>query len=445
MLSINNRCALGVFGLAAILFFVLEFQVACSRTSGDPEMVARLDASLTQIIGELNTVPGLAVAVVQDSAVVYLRGFGYRDVEAKLPVTPQTTFYIASSTKSFTGLLAALLAYEGKLDLDAPMSLYLPEARLPAPLSPDAVTVRELLTHTFGFENEPIVTRTAYTGQYTPELLVRLLEHSTPNEFGKAFSYSNLGYVLTSLIIDRLENRSWKDILSQKVLQPLGMKHTTSYVSKATEWPLAVPYFRRVERERLPFAKKDNTMHAAGGLLSTAEDLANWLLVNINNGRLEGRQVFPAAVMHRVHRQQTSLDQQFYRFHRFGYGVGWYLADYEGDTLYHHFGSFSGFRAHISFMPASRIGVAVLMNELSYAGTFENALFGQMEIRVANNHLTATLGNLSSAMEPYDGKNALRVELIPGRGQIVRFSVGTSGRADSLQYRDAVWKRHRSR
>ncbi|HEU5186539.1 MAG TPA: serine hydrolase domain-containing protein, partial [Gemmatimonadaceae bacterium] len=128
---------------------------------------AALDSTLAQVFA-LDLAPGMSIAVVRDTQVIYAKGFGWADVEARTPVTPQTIFYIASTTKSFTGLAAALLAEQGRLDLDAPLSRYLPTARLQTPLNPDSITLRSLLSHTHGIHGDgPIIFRTAYSGQHT--------------------------------------------------------------------------------------------------------------------------------------------------------------------------------------------------------------------------------------------------------------------------------------
>ena len=122
-----------------------------------PSVSAGLDSALSQLFA-LDLAPGMSVAVVRDTQVVYAKGFGWADVEARRPVTPETIFYIASTTKSFTGLAAVLLDEQGRIDLDAPLSRYLPTAKLQAPLDPDSITLRSLLSHTHGIDNEgPIV------------------------------------------------------------------------------------------------------------------------------------------------------------------------------------------------------------------------------------------------------------------------------------------------
>jgi len=299
---------------------------------------------------EKSGIPGAAVVAVDRDHVVYAANFGYRDVDAKLPVTGNTRFYIASSTKPFTALTAMLLANEGKLDIDAPVEKDLPDLHLP-----HALTFRDLMTHRLGFENDAAGFRTAYSGEFdTPTLFSLVANKSkiTP----RVFSYDNLGYVLTAYAIEKATGESWKDAVVKRVLAPLAMTTATTHVPGAGV-EVALPYvfdgaWRRVD------AKSESTMHPAGGMYSTAADLARFVRVEMNHGG----GVFPRRVIDETQSPQIHLQRRFSRYDRFAYGLGWYLADYDGDLLVHHFGGFRGAQAHMSYMPDHNLGVVVLTN-----------------------------------------------------------------------------------
>jgi CubicO group peptidase (beta-lactamase class C family) len=332
--------------------------------AGSSAAAESIDGFVHRVVARLGDVPGLAVAVVRDTGAVYVGAAGYRDLEARLPATAATPYYVASSTKSFTAMAAALLAARGRLDLDAPLARYLPDLRLPPARPADSVTIRQLLTHTMGFANDAVVIRTAFTGEWTPRELIALLAKSRVTE--RSFEYDNLGYVVAGLVIDRVAGTSWKDVLARSLFAPLGMTRTTAYMSRADGWGVAVPYWAGADSapRRLRPSKRDETMHAAGGVVSTAHDLARWLEANLAEGRPDGVQLLPAHAVEEAHRLQVRLprEQRFGPFRRYGYALGWYWADYGGDTVLQQFGSFAGARAHVSFMPGRRIGVAVLLN-----------------------------------------------------------------------------------
>jgi CubicO group peptidase (beta-lactamase class C family) len=491
-------------GLRSATMAMLAAMLLIANPARAQDAPARLDAYATRLMREL-PIPGMAVAVVHDGKPVLVRGYGLRDVERRLPVTARTAFYVASSTKSYTALLAALLADRGVVNLDVPIRTYLPDLRLPAARAD--VTLRQLLTHRSGLGNEGVVYRTAYTGVHDPALLVRLLAHSEVRD--TAFAYSNLGYVVAGLVVQHVTGLPWQDLLAREVFRPLGLEHTSAYMSEAAAWEVALPYGSALPDgyERRPL-KIDAQMHAAGGIVTSAADAARWLLVQIGDGRLGGEQVLPARVVRETHRTQAALDARFGELHRVGYGLGWYRAVVNGDTLVHHFGSYAGARAHISFMPSLGAGVAVFVNSSSpgafraadllalyaydvlkgrgdadaradarlaqlvaaaadfhrrmqadhdrraarlqsppvalerYAGAYHNPDFGTLVITVEGDHLVAAIGHLESRLEVYEGAD-LRAELIPGQGQVLRFGLAGGGPAASVAISDVRFERVR--
>ena len=459
--------------------------LSCATTKPDPD-AQRIDRFVRHAMTKFPEVPSLGVAVVRDGKTILTNGYGYRDVANKVPADADTVYYIASSTKSYVGLLAAKLAARGVIDLDAPISRYLPESKVNA-------TLRSLLTHTSGIQNDAIVMRTAFTGEHGD--LVQLLGRSKSIE--PKFSYDNLGYVAVGLALERATGNTWQDLLAEELFAPLGMTHTTAYMSRTTTWPLAKPY--DVDGP-LAFVKNDKTMHAAGGLVTTPRDLARWLEANVNHRGL------PEAAYAEAQKQHVRVDPptDWYRFKRTGYALGWYHSDYEGTLMLHHFGGYEGWRAHVSFLPQQKHGVAIATNTSSpgaqlrdvlaayaydvllgkpdvdaayeahlaklrtetdtqlariradvekrrarppsltrnanaYAGRYANDLYGTIEITPA---LRASLGQLAAPLEPYTEPESARVELMPGSGEVLRFRFANDGdRAEALTYREEVFRR----
>ena len=464
---------------------------------------AALDSTLAQIFA-LDLAPGMSIAVVRDTQVIYAKGFGWADVEARTPVTPQTIFYIASTTKSFTGLAAALLAEQGRLDLDAPLSRYLPTARLQAPLDPDSITLRSLLSHTHGIHGDgPIVFRTAYSGEHTNDELLRLLAAHPPARTGRAYVYGNIGYNIAGLAMDVALGESWRDVLQRLIFGPLGMTSTSAYVSRVPRERLAQPYrWEPGGFARVPYGKGDANMQAAGGMVSSAADMARWLEAHINDGVVDGRRLFPSRAVAETHRRQATVDATPRGIVLNGYGFGWQIGTFGGDTILNHGGGFTGFSTSMSFMPQRRIGVIVMTNasgtgsalaELAaraaygvvisgtgltqdslarlrveaagarsgveadrarraarpqtlpfpleaYAGTYENDLYGRIVFSVVNGKLEARAGQAWSGVEVFDAaNNALRVELT-GSGSVARFTI-ENGRATGFEWGGVVFRR----
>ena len=314
---------------------------------------------------DLGLTPGVGIAVTQDDWVLWSAGFGVADASTGRKVDEATQFYIASSTKALTGTAVVLRAARGEIDLDAPIDTYIPGLEFRAPMDAGEVTVERFLTMTDGLEDGgPVVVRTAYSGEFTPELLIALLADYGPAEDGTAFSYDNLPYNILGLALDPRDPEGWKDAVRAEVLDPLGMDETSARLSTLDPDRIAMPHvvvpgegFRRI-----PLAKADANLHAAGGHFTTPRDLARFVAAHASGGRLEGARVFPEATIASTHEQHAEQDRTFGPYKRFGWGYGWDLGTWEGKTIVHRFGGFPGYRSHMSFEPESRIGVVVLVN-----------------------------------------------------------------------------------
>ena len=338
-----------------------------------PAQRATIDSTLDRLFG-LGLAPGMGIVVVRDTQVVYLKGLGYADAEARRPFTPQTVFYVASTTKSFTGLAAGMLDLQGTFRLDAPLSRYLPEARLKPPRHADSITIRQLLSHSHGIAGGPVEMRLAYTGEYqgNAQLVSLLAEHNALPD--QSYRYSNLGYNVAALAMEKVTGESWKETLQRLLFTPLGMKSTSAFVSRFPAERLAMPYGSTPAGfARLRYGKTDANMQSAGGLVTTLEDYARWLEVHLNDGRLDGRQVLPAAAVREAHRPQARYDRPGGGVPMVGYGLGWNIGMVNGqDTLFIHGGGFAGFSTSMSFLPAHRVGIVVMANN----GDLGSALTG---------------------------------------------------------------------
>ena len=367
----------GISGYAVRLVLLVGLALGAARPAPAQDREATFaqtaDALIAEALRRVGTVPGLAVAVVHDGRTAYARGFGSADVEAGLPVTPDTPFYIASATKPFTALLAVLLDRDGTLALNASLASLFADVVFDPAIEADSVTVRHLLSHTAGIDNGPIGFRAAYTGQHTPAEMRRLLAETVVEEDAPrgTFEYTNVGYNLLSLRLDELAGGPWQALLADRLFGPLGMTHTTAVASEAAAWAPAVPYAVHPERgvERVGLVKHDDTMQAAGGMYASAADLARWLAIHLNEGRLDGQHVLPADVVAEAHRPLApDAGETHGVLVRDGYALGWHTGTYDGEPMLHHLGGFPGAHAHTSFLPGRDLGVVVLANESSAGG-----------------------------------------------------------------------------
>jgi len=342
-----------------------------TQSPADRSLAADVDVFVKTVMSAAGT-PGMAIAVVRGDQAILVKGYGFADIERGIPVTENTAFYIASATKAFTALTLALMADRKTVDLDVPITRYLKGVHWAPSVNPDSITLRRLLSHSSGIDGDgPVIWRTAFTGEQTNAQIKDLLQYHGTNGLGYNYRYTNLGYNIAGLIIDDVTGGKWQDALRANVFAPLGMTRTTAYLSRVDSAQRAMPYvWDSAGPRRVHYSKADANMQAAGGLVSTAADMAKWLEMQLNEGRLDGRQVFPERVVAETQRQQVAMMGTRGEQQTVGYALGWTIGVQGGgsDTARLHGGGFSSFRTIIGFDRRHRIGVAVFANEPAISG-----------------------------------------------------------------------------
>lgn len=314
-----------------------------------------------QVVMDLFDTPGMAVAVVRNDS-IHVATLGFRDPDTRAPITPNTRFYIASVTKTCTAAGICALAAEGKLDLGDPVRRYLPRLRLPDADLLAHLTVNDLLDHRYGIDSPPAVILDAYTGEITEERYYHWLAEAS---IAGTIRYSNVHYTLLGRVIESVTGEPWRDYLAERLFAPAGMTRTTGYASLLWMDPdHAVPTARdgagwRAIRER----KTDRTMHAAGGLATTPVDGARWLLLFLDRGTVDGRQVLPPAVVDSMLTVHARLDRPDGTIRVIeGFGAAWQVGTFNGHRLAMHSGGYTGCSAHCAILPDDGVGVFVFLN-----------------------------------------------------------------------------------
>ncbi len=307
-------------------------------------------------------VPGAAWVVVVDGEVVQRETFGQRDVERDLPVTPDSMFYIASTTKTYVATLLALLAEQGKVELDAPVKRYLPRFQLADAVATAQITVRDLLCHRPGLNCGPIVFLDAYTGEITEDRYYHFL--SEAKLLGRV-DYTNVHFTLAGRVAEAVTGRPWRDALDELVFTPLGMERTTGYATwMYAQEDVALPTLSTSAGFTLsPVRKTDEVMHAAGGLGTSIDDLARWIAFHLGQGELGGRRLLSEKAAAGMLELQGVLDEPDGELrHMLGFGLGWGVGTYRGHRYAQHGGGYVGTAALACFLPDDGIGVGVLAN-----------------------------------------------------------------------------------
>lgn len=338
----------------------------------DPQeqrFTADFESFMTESLRRIGSVPGVSVAIARSDGPIYLRGFGMADIERGVPATPDARFYIASSTKSFVALAFASLERKGLIDLDWTLAELAPDVQFASGIRPREITLRHLLSHSHGLNSQGMEHRLAYSGEHDAATLWRLLGRVTPNTQQPlgTFNYGNIGYNIAAMLVERRLGRRWQDILQEEVLGPLGATQTHAQGLEALRrtQPFAAPYMGIGPNgpERLNLLKIDSNMQSAGGMFASANDLARWLRLQLAAHKGARDLPLPADLVAATHAPVVAMTQSFGPFARAGYGLGWYSGPFNGDTLYHSFGGYTGARSHVSFMPSRDLGVAIVTND----------------------------------------------------------------------------------
>jgi CubicO group peptidase (beta-lactamase class C family) len=470
-----------------LLFFSILLLISLNLFA-QSDTVQMLKSFIQRTLEKSEIVPSVSVSIVSADDILYQETFGYADWEKQRAATNQSVYYIASCTKAFNGLLAHILADEGKIDLHAPVLNYKPFKDFERKEVFEHITIMDLLSHQGGIDNPYLSFRLAYTGDYTDAEILKLIEEETQrNEAGKAFEYTNFGYYLLGYLLQAELGRSWKDLLDEKLFEPLGMESTTAYASEVSPENLALPH-RGMFKGKVKVStlqKNDSSMHAAGGLMSNVEDAARFLQFYLG----KGKGVYPKDVVEKAYQQQVEAKHEYVRvFKGEGYASGWRIGEFENKKIVYHFGGYTGYFAHYSFIPEKNIGMAVFTNtdmgmtaanliskyaynlylgnkrevkraerilrkkvpkalakgrkaqraheqklaerswNLSlpkehYAGTYHSEKFGSVEIRYVEGQFVITAGNLKTVATPFTVENTMRVELVPGSGTVIGFDL----------------------
>ena len=356
---------------AVVLIFALAIlAVARSPLLADERSVAAAKEPLGGFDSFVNQalpaweVPGLAIAVVKNGQVILAKGFGFRDVEKKLPVTPKTLFAIGSCSKAFTTFLMGTLVDQGKLDWDKPVRTYLPEFRLHDRVASELITPRDLVTHRSGLPRHDLLW---YNASLTRKQIVDRLPYLEPSEtFRSKFQYNNLMYLTAGYLVERLTGQSWEDAVRARIFTPLGMTGSNFSVSDSQKAPdFARPYADRDDKVvAIPF-RDISTIGPAGSINSNVADMARWLIVHTHKGKIDGKQIVSAAVLADIQtpHMTTGVPGERKEIAPAGYALGWDVDDYRGHRRVHHGGAIDGFIAATTLFPDDDIGMIVLANK----------------------------------------------------------------------------------
>ncbi len=314
-------------------------------------------------------VPGMAVAVVRNGETIFQKGYGLRDVERNLPITPHTYFRIGSTSKAFTSAALAVLVQDGKLGWDDTVTEHLPEFGLYDARVTQAFSVRDLLTHRSGLWSGAgdYMLWPAPSGFSRAEVIANLRHFKPVTPFGSHYAYSNALYVAAGELIASVTGAPYETFVQTRLMEPLGIPCFAGEVPDAAMTDAAEPYVPyqgkplRVDRNRL--IGRPPVMAAAGGITCNAQGMARWMsaLLAGGEGVLAPRQIaelWTGVTKMPVSAQERERDKTTHR----AYALGWRIADILGFETVSHTGTLLGFQSQVMLVPAKGLGITVLTN-----------------------------------------------------------------------------------
>ena len=352
-------------GLGLSAFVMPLGAVAMQSERPDAETIARAVDSLASRAVAMGLTPALGVAITMDGRTVYARSHGVVDATGAVGADDRTLWYLASTSKSLTGFGIAILAQQGVLRLEAPITKWLPATRWHRAARAESLNLARFLSHTHYLNDNAVVMSAAFTGAIPEARWPQLLALAEPAG-NTDLVYSNFGYNVAAMVMDAVRPEGWRRYLEHHVYRPAGMHETYARVTGLDPRRIARPHRLRADGryETQPFFKTDATMNSAGGHLATLQDLARWTIVQMDSGMIDGQRVFPAEAVELSHaliaRQTRDAAKRFAFFDREGWGAGWDIGTYEGERMVSRFGSYHSTRSHLSFLPGRRIGVVAM-------------------------------------------------------------------------------------
>jgi CubicO group peptidase (beta-lactamase class C family) len=342
--------------------------------SSRPAFADEVDAYLRSEMAKRH-IPGLSVAVVRDARTVTIRNYGLSNIELGVPVTSESVFKLASGTKPFTATAVMMLVEEGKISLDEPIARYVPEL----PSHWRAATVRQLLSHTSGIADYLRAPRWSWQSSWrlnlTPREVVQFASES-PLDFapGTQIRYSNTGYYLLGLLIERVSGKPYAQFLRERIFQPLQM--TSTRRDTATE---IVPHrvsgyvFENGTQQNAEYTS-ETWAYSEGGIISTTQDLAKWEAAISTGKHLKPSSLGQMWTASRLNSGKPAVIGDNGAGKPNYYGLGWYISEHRGHSVVFHPGDKPGFSSTITRFEGDHLTVIILCNTSTESPVFPLSL-----------------------------------------------------------------------
>ena len=359
----QNNCLVKRLVLLVVINFISL--VIFSQANPFASKFSAVDKYIDSTLKEWN-VPGLAMSVVYKDKVIYSKGYGYRDLEKIISVDANTIFPIASNTKLFTSTIAAVLHHENKLSLDKPVKNYLPSLVFSTDELNAKITIRDMLSHRSGLPR--------YDGiwdysSFTRKELVDKISYMKPQlGFREGYIYNNMMFLASGLAMEQVTNRSWETLIREKIFQPLQMNascFTQEEMEKSGNFSRS--YFLPDSTTKLlpkTYLAISPALGPAGTIKSSANEMANWMIAQLNGGKFKGQQVIVEKAIAET-LIPNNISDKLGRYDELSnsiYCLGRNIYSYKGHKVASHGGAIDGFYSFVTLFTKDNIGIFVVVN-----------------------------------------------------------------------------------
>ncbi len=351
-------------------FLPLVFTCFISNLSSAQFSEKQVDSIVDYALSKFN-VAGCAISIVKDGKVIYSKGFGVKSANTKSPINKHTNFAIASNSKAFTTAALAILVEDEKLKWDDKVKDFIPEFKMYNPYVTENFNIQDLLTHRSGLGLGVGDLMFFPDGSdFTIDDLLSSFQHFKPvSAFRTKFDYDNLLYLVAGEIIARVSGMSWEDFIEERIFRPLNMDNSDSSLDRIKDKSnLAKPHDSNSGTLKVLPNFQEMINGAAGGIYSNVDDISNWMLVHLNNGKYGDslkEQLFSPKSQREMWKIHTVTDvnrNPRYNSHFAGYGLGWDLSDMKGNMSVSHTGGLPGMLSKTIMIPDINLGVVILTN-----------------------------------------------------------------------------------
>lgn len=351
----------------------------------------QVDSIVNYALSKFN-VAGCAISIVKDGDVIYSKGFGVKSASTKSPVNKHTNFAIASNSKAFTTAALSILVEDEKLKWDDKVRDYIPEFKMYNPYVTENFNIQDLLTHRSGLGLGVGDLMFFPDGSdFTIDDLLSSFQHFKPvSAFRTKFDYDNLLYLVAGEVIARVSGMSWEDFIEKRIFQPLNMDNSYASLDRMKDKSnLAKPHDSNSGTLKVLPDYKEMINGAAGGIYANVDDISNWMMMHLNNGKYGDslkQQLFTQKAqreMWKIHTVTNVNRNPRYNSHFAGYGLGWYLSDIKGNMSVSHTGGLPGMLSKTIMIPDINLGVVILTNTSDDGG----GVFGAVSNTIVDSYL----------------------------------------------------------